>query len=96
MSRPRTGQEFVHWLEIGAGARWIRRGAVLFGGLVLSLLVAWKQFHGPLTEGTLLQADLGRQLAGGAGFTTLVNYPQTSAVLAAHGTRFDPRPPFQF
>jgi hypothetical protein len=94
MSRPKTTQEIVHWLEIGAGARWIRLGAVLAGGLVLSLLVAWKQFHGPLTEGTLLQADLGRQLASGAGFTTLVNYPQTAAVMARRGQRFDPDRPY--
>ena len=79
---------------MGGGARWIRRGALLFGALLLSLVVAWKQFHGPLTEGTLLQADLGRQLASGAGFTTLVNFPQTSAVLAARGTRFDPHRPY--
>ncbi len=94
MSRPKTTQELIHWLEVGEGARWIRLAAVLAGGLVLSLLVAWKQFHGPLTEGTLLQADMGRQLASGAGFTTLVNYPQTDAVLAARGRHFDPRQPY--
>ena len=94
MSRPRTTQELVHWLEVGEGARWIRLGAVLFVGLVLSLRVAWTQFHGPLTEGTLLQADMGRQLASGAGFTTLVNYPQTAAILAQRGQRFDPQRPY--
>ncbi len=94
MSRSWNLQEIVHWLEMGGGARWIRLGALLLGGLVLSLVVAWKQFHGPLTEGTLLQADLGRQLAKGAGFTTQVNYPQTSALFAAHGRRFDPHQPY--
>ncbi len=90
----KSSQELVHWLEMGAGARWVRLGAVVLGGLVLSLLVAWKQFHGPLTETTLLQADVGHQLARGAGFTTQVNYPQTMAVLAARGQRFDPQKPF--
>lgn len=90
----RSGQEWLHWLELGAGARWVRRGAVLFGLLGLSLLVAWKQFHGPQTEATLLQAGVGRQLAHGGGFTTLVNYPQTAAVLAARGRRFDPAVPY--
>jgi hypothetical protein len=90
----KTPQELVHWLEIGAGAAWIRRGAVIFGGLVLSLLVAWKQFDGPLTETTFVQADTGRQLASGAGFTTLVNYPQTMAVLRPRGERFDAQKPF--
>ena len=91
---PRTPQEFIHWLEVGAGARLIRLGALLFGVLALSLLVAWKQFHGPASEATLSSALLGRQLARGAGFTTLVNYPQTAAFLQKRGGRFDARTPY--
>lgn len=88
MSRPRTAQEFIHWLEVGAGARVIRLAAVLAGTVALSLWISWKQFHGPVSETTLVQADTGRQLARGAGFTTQVNYPQTAAVLQARGGRF--------
>ena len=69
----KTAQGFIHWLEVGGGARWIRAAAVVAGTLALSLLVAWKQFHGPASEATLIQADVGRQLARGEGFTTLVN-----------------------
>ena len=94
MPRPRTAQEFIHWLEMGAGARWIRLAATIAGTLTLSLLVAWKQFHGPVSETTLLQADTGRQLAQGAGFTTLVNYPQTAAFLEKRGVRFDAKQPY--
>lgn len=94
MSRPRTAQEIIHWLELGAGSRWIRLAALIIGTLALSLLIAWKQFHGPVTETTLLQADVARQLAAGQGFTTLVNFPQTSAVLRARGVAFDPSRPY--
>lgn len=94
MKRPRTAQELIHWLEVGAGARWIGLAAVFAGTIALSLLVAWKQFHGPASELTLLQADVGRQLARGAGFTTQVNFPQTAATLAAQGRRFDPAQPY--
>jgi len=94
MSRPRTIQELIHWLEVGAGARWVRFGAMLGGMFALSLLVAWKQFRGPVNETTLVQADMGRQLASGAGFSTLVNYPQTAAVLKARGVAFDPLRPY--
>lgn len=94
MSRPKTAQELIHWLEEGAGARWVLRAAVVGAVLALSLLVAWKQFHGPATEVTLVQADVGRQLARGAGFTTLVNYPQTAAFLARRGVRFDAAKPY--
>lgn len=90
MTRPRTAQELIHWLEAGEGARWIRLAAVLALTLAVSLLVAWRQFHGPVTEITLVQADMGRQLARGEGFTTLVNYPQTVAFLQARGVKFDP------
>lgn len=93
MSRSRTAQEWVHWLELGGGARWIRMGALVLGGLVLSLVVAWKQFRGPLTEATLLQADTGRHLAAGHGFATSVNYPQAVAWMEARGWRFDPAQP---
>jgi hypothetical protein len=85
MNRPRTIQEWIHWLEAGAGARFVRLAAFILGVLVLSLLVAWKQFHGPTNETTLRQADLGRSVARGEGFTTRINYPQVHAVLAAQG-----------
>ncbi|MBI4625902.1 MAG: glycosyltransferase family 39 protein [Verrucomicrobia bacterium] len=94
MKHPRTAQEFIHWLEMGRGALWIRLAAVLAGALALSLLVAWKQFRGPTSEATLIQADTGRQLARGEGFSTLVNFPQTVAVLRARGVRFDPQQPY--
>lgn len=83
-----SAQEFLHWLEVGRGARLIRLAALLAGAIALSLLLVWKQFRGPRTEATLLQAELGRQIAAGAGFTTLVNSPQTAAWLQARGQPF--------
>ncbi len=94
MSRPKTAQEIIHWLEVGEGARWIRLAALLAGTLALSLLVSWRQFHGATSELTLAQADTGRQLARGAGFTTNVNYPQTVAFLQTRGVRFDATKPY--
>ncbi len=94
MSRPRTLQEFIHWLEMGGGVRLVGLGAVLLCGLLVSARVAWTQFHGATNEAVLLQADVGRQLARGAGFTTQVNYPQTAAFLEARGQRFDAKIPY--
>lgn len=94
MSRPRSAQELIHWLEVGAGARWVRLAALLTCTLVLSLRMCWTQFHGPLTEATLVQAGTGRQIALGEGFTTLVNYPQTDAFLRARGIGFDAAKPY--
>jgi hypothetical protein len=92
--RPRTAQELIHWLEMGAGARWVRLGALFACGLVVSGLVASSQFHGAASEATLAQADMARQIAGGEGFTTRVNYPQAVAFFAARGVRFDPLRPY--
>ncbi|HRI81207.1 MAG TPA: hypothetical protein PLF88_02130 [Opitutaceae bacterium] len=89
MKRPRTLQELIHWLELGGGARWVRLAAVLLLTLLVSLRVAWTQFQGPASEAVLVQADVGRQLARGEGFTTQVNYPQTAAVLEKRGQGFD-------
>ena len=89
MNTPRSIQEWVHWLEIGPGARWIKRVALLVGIVLLSLRVGYTQFHGPMSETTLAQAVVGRQLAAGEGFTTPVRYPETLATLRAHGAKPD-------
>lgn len=93
MPRPRNLQEWLHWLELGGGARAVRLAALTLGVLVVSLLVSWSQFRGATNEATLAQADTGRQLAAGQGFTTLVNTPQTVAFLERRGVRFDPARP---
>jgi len=85
----KSGQEFIHWMEQGRGATWLRRAAVVFGALLLSFWYSLEQFHGIPTEFVMEQAVLGRQLAHGEGFTTLVNYPQTYAVMQARGVPFD-------
>jgi hypothetical protein len=92
--RPRTTQELIHWLERGGGSRWVLLGALLCGGLAVTLVVSWRQFHGAASEATLAQADMARQLASGAGFTTRVNYPQAVAYLGARGVHFDPAVPY--
>lgn len=89
MKTSRSLQEWVHWLEIGPGARWIRLAALLVGVLLLSLRIGYTQFRGPQTEATLAQAVVGRQMAAGEGFTTLVRYPQTLATLRDRGEKPD-------
>jgi hypothetical protein len=92
--RPRTAQELIHWLEMGGGARWVRLGALLAFGIVISGLVGWRQFHGAASEATLAQADMARRIAQGEGFATGVNYPQAVAFLRERGVRFDPQRPY--
>ncbi|AOS45191.1 hypothetical protein Verru16b_02269 [Lacunisphaera limnophila] len=90
----KSAQELIHWLEQGRGARWVARAGLVLAGLLLTTLYTWKQFHGIPDELAMQQAVLGRQLARGEGFTTPVNYPQTYAVLAARGQKFDEGKPY--
>lgn len=90
----RSSQEFIHWLEQGAGARWLRGAALVVAAALLTFVFAWKQFHGLPDEWTVQQAELGRQIAQGEGFTTLVIYPQTYAVLKARGVPFEEGRPY--
>lgn len=85
----KSPQELIHWMEHGRGARWTRLALFVVGALLLSFWYSQKQFHGIPTEFVMQQAVLGRQLARGEGFTTLVNYPQTYAVRNARGAGFD-------
>lgn len=90
----KSSQEFIHWLEQGRGARWLGRLLLVLGALLLTIVYSWRQFHGVPTEFVMQQAVLGRQLARGEGFTTLVNYPQTYAVMRAAGVPFDEKKPY--
>jgi hypothetical protein len=82
-------QAAIHWLEQGKGASILRSAVLVLGMLGLALWVSFKQFHGPRTEETLRQADLGRSIASGQGFSTSVNYPQVHATLEKRGRIFD-------
>lgn len=77
--KPRSLQDWVHWLEAGAGGRWVTRAAIVVGVLLLSWRIGYTQFQGPRSEQTLAQAVVARQLAEGHGFSTLVREPQSVA-----------------
>lgn len=90
----KSAQELIHWLELGRGSRWLGRAALLVGGLLLTLVYSWKQFHGIPSEFTMQQAVEARQIAQGGGFTTLVDYPQTYAYQKKRGIGFDANRPY--
>ncbi len=90
----KSAQEIIHWLESGRGARWVARVALGLAALLLTTVYSWKQFHGIPNEFVMQQAVLARQVARGEGFTTLVNYPQTHAVLDARRERFSEVKPY--
>ncbi len=90
----KSAQELIHWLEQGTGVRWLSRAVVVVCALLLTTVYSWRQFHGIPTEYVMQQAVVARQLAQGRGFTTLVNYPQTYALLKVRGVPFDESRPY--
>lgn len=82
-------QSGVHWLEQGGGRRVLGWGVLVLALAGLSAGIAFKQFRGPMDELTMRQAEIGRALAVGEGFSTGVNYPQVQAWRAARGQRFE-------
>ncbi len=84
-----TLQQAIHWLEQGRGVSLLKWAAALAVMIALGATVAYKQFYGSRMEETVQQADLGRALASGQGFTTSVNYPQVQAMLEKRGRLFD-------
>lgn len=90
----KSAQELIHWLEQGRGARWVVRAVLVVAALALTAVYSWRQFRGLPSEFTLHQAVVARQLARGAGFTTLVDQPQTFAVLHGRGRPFRSGKPY--
>ena len=63
-------QEAVYKLELGAGARWIRRGVLLIACLAIAFVVDLRQFRGFGSMEAMDAAQVARQIATGKGFTT--------------------------
>lgn len=68
-------QRFVHAVEQGGLAMWIRRGVVVVAIITVLLLQLFFQFRGLSTAEGMDQAQLARQISQGEGFSTLVIRP---------------------
>ena len=68
-------QSFLHSFEQGAPAVWLRRALV--GAIIASIATVWLmvKFNGFSTPDAMDQAQIGRQLANGQGYTTLYARP---------------------
>ena len=68
-------QQFIHNLEQGSIGKWLRLG--LFAAIFASLGISWMtyRFNGFSTPEAMDQAQIGRQIANGQGFTTLYARP---------------------
>ena len=70
-----TLQEFIHYIEVGAGKRYFRflmPGLVIIGIMILYSFRAWTNFSAPEAMDS---AQLARNIASGKGYTTLFVRP---------------------
>lgn len=81
-------QRFVHAIEQGGLAKWIRRGLVVAGVITVFLLQVFFQFKGLSTPEGMDHAQLGRQISQGEGFTTKVIRPLALWQLEEHTGEF--------
>ena len=82
-------QAFLHSFEQGRPAAWVRR--IIVVALVALLAVMWFafKFNGFSVPEAMDQAQIGRQLASGAGFTTLYARPLAMHLGLARTGRLD-------
>jgi hypothetical protein len=77
-------QRFVHTVETGAVALWIRRTLAAVGLFAVALLYMF-HFRGLATSQAMDQAQIGRSIASGHGWHTNFARPRAIGQLEAHG-----------
>lgn len=85
-------QQWLHALEQGARTKWLRR--ILVAAALGALSVFWLlgKFNGFNIAEAMDQAQVGRQIASGQGYTTLYARPLALHVLLERGRLRDPLP----
>jgi 4-amino-4-deoxy-L-arabinose transferase-like glycosyltransferase len=77
-------QRFVHTLEAGSAAPWIRRALAVIGILAIALTYMY-HFRGLATSQAMDQAQIGRSIASGHGWHTNFARPAAIGQLQARG-----------
>ena len=77
-------QSAVHALEAGGLAVWVKRGALALG-IIAIVVLHFYQFRGLSTSQGMDQAQIGRAIASGEGWSTKMARPLAVGQLQAHG-----------
>ena len=68
-------QKLIQWVEVGAGGRWVRRGVVILGVLLLAVAYNWLGYRNLASAEAMDMAQVGRNLSQGKGYSTLFLRP---------------------
>ncbi len=82
-------QSFLHNFEQGRAIVWIRRLVVATLAIVLAVLWFFAKFNGFSNADAMDQAQIGRQLANGQGYTTLYARPLAMHLMLARTGNLD-------
>jgi len=63
-------QDWIHKIEEGSGARYLKYGALFLTVVMLMLTYNWRVFKNMSTQEAMDSAQLARNLAEGRGYTT--------------------------
>jgi hypothetical protein len=77
-------QEIIHKLEVGGGTRYFRIGLAALALLALVGIYDWRAFNNLNSLEAMDQAQLGRNLAQGKGYTTLFVRPFSIYLVKQH------------
>lgn len=77
-------QEWIHRMELGAGAKYVRRFGAVIGFAMLALVYDSLCFRNFTNVEAMDAAQLGRNLAQGRGYTTLFVRPLSIALTREH------------
>jgi len=77
-------QEWIHQLEVGNGARYVRLAVVFFGFLALALLYNLFEYRNLANPESMDAAQLARNVARGEGFTTQFIRPLSLRLVEQH------------
>ncbi len=85
-------QEFVHQIEVGSLKRYVLIAGFFTVVAGLATLYLFFNFYGLNSETAMDQAQLGRQIAAGAGYTTLYVRPLAMWQFLGHDEQLPPLP----
>jgi Ca2+/Na+ antiporter len=77
-------QEFIHKLELGEGVKWVKWTAVTLMFIGLAMVYDMMLFRNLITEESMDQAQLARNLSEGKGYTTSYIRPFSVYLLQQH------------
>jgi hypothetical protein len=84
-------QEWIYRLELGQGARLLKRGTLILGLLFVTVIYDWREYKNFGSPEAMDLAQTGRNIAAGRGFSTRYIRPLSAQMVAGRSADKDAR-----